>query len=291
MLDQIANGLSIGAAYALVAVGYALVFGVLNVVNLAHGHVLMTAAFAGLAATNMWGVGLGLLLIVGFVAGAALGFLVERVTIRPLPEIGEERATAALITTIAAAVLLEQTMGKLVGLRAERFPSPVEETFYNIGGLRISNVTLLILGITIALTVLLWGIVMKSRVGRAIRSIAEDPEVAQLMGVNTSLLSSATFTLASGLAGVAGVLVGIYVGAINVGIGHSMGLKGLVILIVGGSGSVAGAAVIGLGLGIIESFSVAYVSSSYRDAVAYVVLVLVLLIRPQGLFGQEQVSR
>lgn len=285
------NGLSIGAAYALVAVGYALVFGVLNVVNLAHGHVLMVAAFVGLAAINSWEVGLGLLLIIGFLAGAALGFVVERTTIRPLPETGEERETAALITTIAAAVFLEQTMGKWVGLGAERFPAPVEETFYDIAGLRVSSITLLILSITLVLTACLWVVIMKTRIGRAIRSVAEDPEVAQLMGVNTSLLSSGTFTVASGLAGVAGVLIGVYVGAINVAIGHPLGLKGLVILIVGGSGSVAGAAVIGIGLGVVESMSVAYISSSYRDAVAYAVLVLVLLVRPQGLFGQAQVSR
>lgn len=291
MLDQVANGLSVGAVYALIAVGYALVFGVLNVVNLAHGHVLMVAAFAGIGASSLWGVGLIPLLMIGFLAGAALGFLIERTTIRPLPETGHERETAALITTIAAAVLVEQTMAKYVGLGARRFPSPIEETFISLGGLRISNITLLILTITVVITVLLWFVIMKLRVGRAIRSIAEDPEVAQLMGVNTTALSSATFTVASGLAGVAGVLVGIYVGAINVAIGHPMGLKGLVILVVGGSGSVAGAALIGLGLGVIESMSVEYISSSYRDAVAYFVLVLVLMVRPQGLFGQAQVSR
>lgn len=284
LTQQLINGLTLGSLYAVIAVGYTLIFGVLNIINMAHGEVFMIGAFVGLMAVTYLGVGIVPALILAMVVGAVLGFLLERVALRPLrkPNVSH---LAPLISTIGVSIFLESAALHIWGPQARSFPSGMRGMQLTIGEATVSGVQLVGLGTAIVLMLVLSVLISRTKMGRAIRSTAENAETASLLGVDTNAVITWTVMLSSSLGAAAGVLVGLSFDAIEPLMGITMSFKGLAVLILGGLGNMTGAMVGGFILGIAEVLSVVYGASSYRDAVAFAMIIILLFWRPQGLFG------
>lgn len=283
-LQQVVNGLTLGSTYAIIALGYTLIFGVLNIVNMAHGEIFMIGAFVGLMLVMKFNAGIFTALAGAMAAGIVLGYLLERVALRPLRR-RKVSHLAPLISTIGVSIFLESLALKVFGPQAQSFPPLLSGQLFELGTLKISMIQVVILGISFALMVALRFWLDKTKSGKSIRATAENIETAGLLGINTGRVIVMTVMLASGLGAVAGVLVGLAFNAVEPTMGISMGFKGLAVLILGGLGNVTGAMAGGLLLGVAEVFSVAYGESSYREAVAFGLIMVLLFIRPQGLFG------
>ncbi|MDF2634016.1 MAG: ABC-type transporter, integral rane subunit [Pelosinus sp.] len=281
------NGITLGSTYALIALGYTLIFGVLNIVNMAHGEIFMFGAFVGLILATKFNIGIFGALLGAMVAGAVLGYLMERLALRPLRR-RKVSELAPLISTIGVSIFLESLALRLFGPQAQSFPGVYSTQLFEIGGLKISAVQILILAISFGLMLVLRFWLSKTQLGKSIRATAENIETANLLGVDTQKIIVLTVMLASALGGGAGVLVGLAFNAIEPTMGITMGFKGLAVLILGGLGNITGAMVGGLLLGVAEVFSVAYGVSSYRDAVAFGLIIVLLFLRPQGLFGSQE---
>ncbi len=281
-VQQLVNGLMLGGAYALVAIGYTLIFGVLNLLHLAHGDIFMVGAYVGLALALAgfppWATLGGAML-----AAAALGVVVERVAFRPVRSRGSH--VTPLMTTIAVGLVLQHVVVKIFGAEPVAFPAPFAAAALTLGPVTLSTLQLLILGTSVALMALLELFLRSTPTGMAIRATAENPTVAGLMGINVSLAIVITFAIASALAGAAGVLLAWNFTGLSPFFGVKVGLKGLAIMLLGGLGNVTGAMVGGLVIGVVEALSVGYLESSYRDAFAFAVMILILLARPTGLLG------
>ena len=282
--QQVVNGLTLGSAYALIAIGYTLIFGVLNIVNMAHGEIFMFGAFAGLMLVTVGKMNIFVALLGAMVTGACLGYLMERIALRPLRK-REVTHLAPLISTIGVSIFLESLALKIFGPQAQSFPPIFAGALIDTGFIRISTVQVAILTIAFGLMISLRFWLAKTKIGKSIRATAENIETAGLLGVDTKKVITLTVMLASGLGAVAGVLIGLAFNAVEPTMGIPMGFKGLAVLILGGLGNVTGAMFGGLILGLAEVFSVAYGASSYRDAVAFGLIIVLLFIRPQGLFG------
>jgi branched-chain amino acid transport system permease protein len=285
-LQQVVNGLTLGSTYAVIALGYTLIFGVLNIVNMAHGEIFMIGAFVGLMLVTKFSVGIWWALAGAMIAGAGLGYLLERVALRPLRR-KEVPHMAPLISTIGVSIFLESFALKLFGPQAQSFPPIYGGQLFSVGSLRISMIQIIILAVSFALMLSLRFWLAKTKLGKAIRATAENIETAGILGVDTRKVIEVTVMLASGLGAVAGVLVGLAFNAVEPTMGISMGFKGLAVLILGGLGNITGAMIGGFILGIAEVFSVAYGASSYREAVAFGLIMVLLFLRPQGLFGSR----
>ena len=288
--QQLVNGLTLGSTYSLVALGYTLIMGVLNIINMAHGEIFMIGAFVGLYLVTYLKVNIFVAMAGAMVASALLGCLMEMLALRPLRRKAVSHL-APLISTIGVSIFLESLALNIFGPQSQAFPTELSAVQIQLGPIRITLVQIVILGISFGLMFVLRFWLAKTRVGKAIRTTAENVETANLLGINTNKIIFLTVALASGLGGVAGVLVGLSVNAVEPTMGLSMGLKGLAVLILGGMGNITGAMLGGLILGIAEVFTVAYGASSYRDAVAFGMIILILFIRPQGLFGKRQGGR
>ncbi len=285
-LEQLINGITLGSIYAIVALGYTLVFGVLDIINMAHGEIFMFGAFVGMLLVSKAGVPLPVAFLGAIAVTGAMGFLLERLALRPLRGRSGASNLASLISTIGVSILLENVAHRLFGAGNHLFETPFAEIRFPVGPVNVYLVQALILLISLLLMagLALW--LSRTRGGKALRATAEDITTAGLLGIDTDRVITATVVIASAMGGVAGVLVGMAFNYINNQIGLSMGLKGLAIIIFGGMGSVYGAMAGGLILGLSETFVVAYGSSGYRDAIAFVIIIAVLLVRPQGLFGR-----
>ncbi len=283
-LQQVVNGLTLGSTYAVIALGYTLIFGVLNIVNMAHGEIFMIGAFVGLMLVTKFNIGIIGALAGAMITGAVLGYLLERVALRPLRR-KEVSHLAPLISTIGVSIFLESLALKVFGPQAQSFPTVFAGQLLDLGIFKISIIQLIILAISFGLMFVLRFWLAKTKAGKSIRATAENIETAGLLGVDTRRVIVMTVMLASGLGAVAGVLVGLAFNAVEPTMGITMGFKGLAVLILGGLGNITGAMVGGLLLGIAEVFSVAYGDSSYRDAVAFGLIMILLFVRPQGLFG------
>lgn len=285
-LEQLINGITQGSIYAIVALGYTLVFGVLDIINMAHGEIFMFGSFVALLAVTKADAPLPAAFLAAIASAAALGFLLERVALRPLRTRRGASHLASMISTIGVSILLENAAHKLFGAGNHLFETSFAEISFHVGPVTIYLVQIVILVISLVLMagLALW--LSRSRAGKALRATAENLETAGLLGVDTNRMITATVVIASAMGGVAGVLVGMAFSYINNQMGLSMGLKGLAIIIFGGMGSVYGAMAGGLLLGLSETFMVAYGSSGYRDAIAFVLIIAILLLKPQGLFGQ-----
>jgi branched-chain amino acid transport system permease protein len=284
-LQQCINGLMLGGTYALLAIGYTLIFGVLNLLHLAHGEVFMIGAFAGLTIVLLAKLPIWAAMIAAMVGAGVVGIIVELVAFRPLQRKGLH--ITPLITTLAVALILQDIALKLFGGEQTGFPETIRVTNFLIGPVQISTLQLFIIGSSVVLMVLLYLFVEKTKLGKAMRAMAESPQTARLLGINVDSVTLVTFGIASALAGAAGVLVGLAYNAITPFMGVQMGLKGMVVMMLGGTGNVIGAMLGGLILGEIEVLSVAYLSSSYRDAFAFGILILIILFRPTGLMGSR----
>lgn len=283
--QQLVNGLTLGSTYSLIALGYTLIMGVLNIVNMAHGEIFMFGAFVGLLLVTHLKVNIFIAMLGAALTGAILGIILERVALRPLRRKAVSHL-APLISTIGVSIFLESVALKFFGPQSRDFPSSFTAA-YVVGPMRISLVQIFILAVSFSLMLVLRFWLAKTKIGKALRATAENIETANLLGVNTNKIIVLTVSLASALGSVAGVLVGLSFNAVEPTMGITMGLKGLAVLILGGMGNITGAMLGGLILGIAEVFSVAYGNSSYRDAVAFGMIIVILFIRPQGLFGSR----
>src|SRR5882724_6543816 len=280
--QQVINGLMLGASYALVAIGYTLIFGVLGLLYFAHGEVFMVGAFVGLYLVLYAGANIWLALLGAMIACAALGVMAVYVAVRPVPK---DRPLAPLISTIGLTIVLQNLAVYVFGGQQVAFPETIRQELYHFGPVTISSVQLFILGVAIALMVVLWLFIEHSRMGRAIRATAENHETAALLGVDVNRVVLVTFMIGSGIAGVAGVLDGIKNSGISPFMGLAAAVKGLIVMLLGGLGNVPGAMVAGLMLGMIEILSAAYIGTTERDLFSFLILILILLFRPTGLFG------
>lgn len=284
-LQQMINGLSLGSIYALIALGYTMVYGIIKLINFAHGDIYMLGAFTAFYATTFFHLNFFVALIIAMLLCGVLGVLIERIAYKPLRH--ATRITA-LITAMGVSYVLEYTTQYFAGSEVKTFPTDLlENTAFSLGGVRITMMQIYIFVITIILMVLLTYIVNKTKMGRAMRAVSVDEDAAKLMGINVDTTISFTFFLGSCLAGVAGVLVGVYYNSINPLMGMTPGLKAFIAAVFGGIGNIPGAMIGGLFIGIAETLVTAYGSSLYKDAIVYVILILVLILKPDGLLGKN----
>ena len=286
--QQLINGLMLGASYALVAIGYTLIFGVLRLLHFAHGEVFMFGAFIGLHVALAWSGANIYLTIMGAIIGAGIvGLIVAMVAVRP---VSNKYPLAPLISTIGATLVMQNLAISIFGGAQVAFPETMDPAIYHVAGLTISSVQIFTLVMSIALMIVLWLFIDRSKTGRAIRAVAESHETAALLGVDIGRTVLFTFVIASALAGAAGVLDGIKNSAISPFMGLEVAVAGLVCMLLGGLGNIMGAMVAGFILGIVEILSAAYLGTSLRDLFTFVILILILLYRPTGLFGTRVVG-
>ncbi len=294
-LQQLVNGLALGSIYALIALGYTLVYGILRFINFAHGDIFMLGAFAGLFLYPLTGRqpsvgGAVLILVLAMTICAAIGILIERLAYRPLRE---RPRLNILITAIGVSLLLEYggQHQAVLGKDPRTFPDLLPAAKFSAGGVVFDTNQLVVLGLTLLLLVALRFIVLKTRMGTAMRAVAFNPQAAALMGVNINTVISFTFGLGSALAAAGGILYAMNYPSIDPLMGVMPGLKAFVAAVLGGIGSLPGAALGGLVLGLIETLVKATRWSNYADAVAFGVLILILLFRPAGLLGKTEVEK
>lgn len=291
-LQQLLNGLSLGAIYALIALGYTMVYGVLRFINFAHSDVFMVGAFIGYYAGKLvpegtlWG-GL-VVLVVAMIGCAALGIVIERLAYRPLrggPTLN------VLITAIGVSLLLEYSGQVFFGAAPRTFPAIFPAKTFQAGGLVISSNQLAVIVVAVALMIGLQLIVFRTKIGTAMRAVALNPRAAQLVGVNNDIVISFTFGLGSALAAAGGILYAVNYPSIDPLMGVMPGLKAFVAAVLGGIGNIPGAALGGLILGTVETFVNGSQWSTYKDAIAFAVLIVILLFRPAGLLGRATVEK
>ncbi len=287
-LQQLLNGLTQGGTYALIAIGYTLIFGVLEIINMAHGEVFMIGAMVGYALVMLLGWGLVPALLGGMIGAALLGAVLEFTALRALRRKGVSNL-APLISTIGLGMVLQNLMIRFAGAEPLPFRVPLSSGVLKLGPLQATATQLVVLGVSLVLMILLQWTLSRTGLGRAVRAVSENAETAALLGVNVSGIVLATVMLASALGGAAGVLVGVSFVSVSAVMGLGYGLKGLAVIILGGLGNVSGAVAGGLLIGVLEAMTVAYgeAFSGYKDAVAFIFLFLILVVRPQGLFGQN----
>lgn len=291
-LQQLLNGLSLGAIYALIALGYTMVYGVLRFINFAHSDVFMVGAFIGyylgrlVPAGTIWG---GLLVLAGAMIGCALlGMLIERLVYRPLrggPTLN------VLITAIGVSLLLEYSGQLIFGAAPRTFPAIFPSVIFHLGSLSISSNQLFVIGVALFLLVALRFIVMNTKIGTAMRAVSLNPRAASLVGINNDFVISFTFGLGSAMAAAGGILYALNYPSIDPLMGVLPGLKAFVAAILGGIGNIPGAALGGLVLGIVETFVGGSEWSTYKDAIAFAILIVILLFRPAGLLGKFTVEK
>ena len=296
--QQLVFGLALGAVYGLIALGYTMVYGILLMINFAHGEVFMIGAYVG------WGVlawlinaQLGvlhpawvvpLLLLMAMSGSALLGVTLERLAYRPLYMRGATRL-GPLISAVGASIFLQNAVMLTQGARMKVYMTSLlfpRAWYVQIGSVRISALVLVMTSVAVVLMVLLNALVQRTVLGRSMRAVAEDREVAAIMGVNVRRVISITFLLGSALGGAAGVLVGLYYTQIDFFMGYSAGLKAFTAAVLGGIGNLRGAMLGGLVLGLIEALAVTFMNPAYRDVITFGVLILVLVFRPTGLLGE-----
>lgn len=284
-VQQLINGLSLGSIYALIALGYTMVYGIIKLINFAHGDIYMIGAYVGYICIKHFNMGFFPALIISMVICALLGIIIEKIAYKPL-----RKATriAALITAIAVSLFLEYSTMFIAGATVRTYPQTLENiTFKPLEGVIINIQQISIFAVTIILMIVLQFIVHKTKIGKAMRAVSSDKDAAQLMGINTDNIISYTFAIGSALAGAAGILVGIYYNTINPLMGMLPGLKAFVAAVFGGIGIIPGALIGGITIGVVETMVSGYASSLYKDAVAFAILILVLLIKPSGLLGKN----
>ena len=289
-LQQLINGLVLGCTYSLLALGYTLIFGVLKILHIAHGEVFMIGAFLAATLILSFHPSFALALLTSMLGAALIGILVERVAIRPLRREGRPLPTMPpLVSTLGAIWVLQEMVIKIFGAEVQPFPQLYEVKNFSLGPITISSSQILIIGVSFLLMIGLQFMVMRTKWGKGMRAVAENAKTAALLGINVNMIIMLTFATASGLAGAAGLLIGMAYNAYSPFMGVEIGLKGFAIIVLGGMGNIWGAMVGGLILGMAEILSVGYLASSFRDAFAFGLMILILLIKPSGLFGSRKI--
>jgi len=295
--QQLVNGIVVGSVYALIALGYTLVYGILKLINFAHGEIYMIGAYIGittlavLGAMGITGMSITLTLVLVFLIPmiycAAYGITLERIAYRPL-----RRAPrlSPLISAIGMSIFLQNYVQVAQGARDKAFPSLLALGGFNFMGAYISGLQIFILATAVGVMAVLQLFIQKTRMGKAMRATAQDRTMASLVGVDVNRVIAATFAIGSALAAIAGVMVGMYYGLVNHYIGFIAGIKAFTAAVLGGIGSVAGALLGGFLLAMLETFWAGYVSAIYKDVFAFAVLVVVLIFRPEGILGSSDSS-
>lgn len=284
LIQQLINGVSLGSIYALIALGYTMVYGIIKLINFAHGDIYMIGAYVGFFATALLKLPFIPALILAMVVAGAAGMLIERLAYRPLrnaPKI------AVLITAIGVSYFLEYSGMLLFSPQPRTFPNVFTATTYHIGPFVVNSQQIIILAVSLVLMLVLTYVVQKTKVGKAMRAVSFDAEAAQLMGIDVNRIISATFGIGSALAGAAGVLVGVYYNSIDPLMGFMPGLKAFIAAVLGGIGVIPGAMAGGVILGVIEALVSGFISSTFRDAAAFAILIIILLFKPSGLLGKN----
>jgi branched-chain amino acid transport system permease protein len=292
-LQQLINGLTLGSVYALIALGYTMVYGILEFINFAHGEVYMLGAYFGIILLGYFtAVGLtafslplavGLSLLFAVVFCSAYGFTIEKLAYKPLRNAPR---LSPLISAIGVSIFLQNYVMLTQGATDKVFPSIAGGAGFAFFSSRITYLQSLIIAVSAFIMVLLHLFVMKTKTGRAMRAVAQDKTMASLVGINVDIVISVTFIIGSGLAAVAGVMVAMYYGLVNYFIGYTAGIKAFTAAVLGGIGNIPGAMLGGIVLGLVESLGASYISSEYKDAYAFVILIVILLLRPEGLLGK-----
>jgi branched-chain amino acid transport system permease protein len=284
LIQQLINGVSVGSIYALIALGYTMVYGIIRLINFAHGDIYMLGAYIGFFCTTAFHWSFFPALVAAMAGAAVIGVVIERLAYKPLrhaPKI------AVLITAIGVSYFLENAMILEVSPQPRTFPDVFPSQIYNIGGVIFGSRQILILLVSLALMVLLTYIVQNTKMGKAMRAVSFDNDTAKLMGINVDNIISFTFAIGSSLAAAAGVMVGIYYNSIDPLMGIMYGLKAFVAAVLGGIGIIPGAMLGGVLIGIIEALVSGFLSSTFRDAAAFAILIMILLFRPSGLLGKN----
>ena len=283
-LQQTINGLSIGGVYALIALGYTMVYGIIKLINFAHGEIFMFGAYVGMIAVMNFNMPIYLAFIIAMAVTALFGVIIERVAYKPLRK---SSRTAALITAIGVSFLIQNGVLMIMGANIYAFPQVIPNQFFTVFGLRLNMLQLVIFATSIALMIILQFIVSKTKLGRAMRSVAVDKDAAALMGVNVDNVITITFAIGSALAAAAGIMVGLYYIKVFPFMGFTPGLKAFVAAVFGGIGIIPGAMIGGFAIGLIETYVAGYGSTLYKDAVVFIILILILLVKPSGLLGKN----
>jgi len=282
-LQQIINGLAQGSIYALIGIGFALIFGVLGLVHFAHGEVYMIGAFLGFMLISVFHLDIFSSLLLAMLGAAILGVIVESIAFRPLRKAPD---VAPMVCTLGLSVVLQNVAALIWGSDTKSIPDTIPNHVVPFLGAQISYQQVFIFAVSILLMLALQYVLYRSKIGRAIRATAQNKDAAALMGVNIDTVIAATFAVGSALGGAAGVLVGVYYNAFYPMMGFMAGLKAFTSTVLGGLTSVPGAVLGGLILGVAENLGAAYISSGYRDIFAFAILILVLLIKPSGILGR-----
>lgn len=294
VIEQIVNGILLGSTYSLIAIGFSVIFGILRLFNMAHGEVLMGCSFFGtyfvLLTQPTTYVSLILALIISILAGMILSILVEAIAFRPLrkaPELSPMLATLGIGIFLEDLFFLITKRSEMFRATVTAFPNPLDFAGLSIGGVYIRSVYLINFLVALLLMVFVHFIVRKTKMGRGMRALTEHPIGARLMGVKVDSTIRLTFMLAGGLAGAAGMLLAVVNSVFDVKLGGMTTLIGLVVMVLGGMGSIFGAMIGGIIFGVIETLASYFWETSYRDVVSFGLLFLILVVKPQGLFGRE----
>ncbi len=296
--QQLINGLALGAVYALIALGYTMVYGILQLINFAHGEVYMIGAYLGiivLGVLTAWGLtaySLPLALLVTVLVSMAFcavyGAAIERIAYRPLRNASK---LAPLISAVGMSIILQNVVMLAQGKEYKNLPPQLPSTGFTIFGANVSPAQMFILSASVLIMIVLHLFIAKTRLGKAMRATSQDRVMAGLVGININQVISITFMIGSALAAVAGVMVTLYYGVVHFFMGYLAGIKAFTAAVLGGIGSIPGAMLGGFMLGLIENFGASYISSVYKDAFAFVVLIITLILRPAGLLGEKSMDK
>ncbi len=294
-LQQLINGLTLGGVYAIIAIGYTMVYGILELINFAHGEVYMIGAYLGIiflglfTALGLTAVSLPLALLLALLLSVAFssayGFAMEKVAYRPLRQAPR---LSPFISAIGISIFLQNFVMLTQGTTDRVFPLRFPAAGLALSGLQVSYMQLAIIVISGLMMLGLHLFIQRTRMGKAMRATAQDKTMASLVGINVDTVISLTFVIGAGMAAVAGVMVAAYYGLVNYSIGYVAGIKAFTAAVMGGIGNIPGAMLGGILLGLIESLAAAYISPEYKDAYAFVMLIVILLIRPAGILGKVQ---
>ncbi|MBC8547053.1 branched-chain amino acid ABC transporter permease [Clostridiaceae bacterium NSJ-31] len=286
-INQIINGIQVGSIYALVALGYTMVYGIVKLINFAHGDFIMVGAYVSLFSVPLlvrMGVPAWLCIVLALAACALLGVVTERVAYKPLRN--APRITA-LITAIAVSLLLENLCMLLFSSSSKPFPTVFNKSIFNLGGVQFNSITLITIVLSVISMILLQLFVKKTKMGKAMRAVSEDGGASILMGINSNTTISITFAIGSGLAAIAAVMYCSAYPQVNPYMGSMLGLKAFIAAVLGGIGIIPGAMLGGFVIGLVESLTKAYISSQLADAVVFGILIIVLLVKPTGILGKN----
>jgi branched-chain amino acid transport system permease protein len=291
--QQLINGLTVGGVYALIALGYTMVYGILELINFAHGEIYMLGAYLGIiffgfftvVGLTSYSLPLSLLLtfIMAVIFCSAYGFTMEKIAYRPLRNAPR---LSPLISAIGVSIFLQNYVMLTQGATDKVFPHLFGTSGFTLLNARITHLQTAIILVSLFLMICLHFFITKTKMGKAMRAVAQDKVMASLLGIDIDSIISLTFIIGSGLAAIAGIMIALYYGLVNYSIGYVAGIKAFTAAVLGGIGSIPGAMFGGLFLGFVESMGASYISSEYKDAYAFLVLIAVLLIKPSGIFGK-----